>query len=104
MFDFIASFMYEYDAPVAEKRAAALSLDRSLLADLLGEPEFRELLDSDTIDAVENDLQHLSDDRKVRSLDATHDLLRDLGPLTRQDVRSTPRRHRERRRRGSESW
>ncbi|MGI9528602.1 MAG: DNA glycosylase AlkZ-like family protein, partial [Acidimicrobiia bacterium] len=87
MFDFIASFMYEYDAPVAEKRAAALSLDRSLLADLLGEPEFRELLDSDTIDAVENDLQHLSEDRMVRSLDATHDLLRDLGPLTRQDVR-----------------
>lgn len=86
MFDFIASFMYEYDAPVAEKRAAALSLDRSLLADLLGEPEFRELLDSDTIDAVESDLQHLSEDRKVKSLDATHDLLRDLGPLTLEEV------------------
>ena len=46
MFDFIASFMYEYDAPVAERRATALTLDRSLLAELLGEPEFRDLLDA----------------------------------------------------------
>ena len=87
MFDFIASFMYEYDAPVAEKRIAALSLDRSLLADLLGEPEFRDLLDPEVIDAVEADLQHLSEDRRARSLDATHDLLRDLGPLTLGDIR-----------------
>jgi ATP-dependent Lhr-like helicase len=87
MFDFIASFMYEYDAPVAEKRAAALTLDRSLLADLLGEPEFRDLLDADVIDAVEADLQHLSKDRKIRSLDTTHDLLRDLGPLSEDEVR-----------------
>jgi ATP-dependent Lhr-like helicase len=82
MFDFIASFMYEYDAPLAERRAAALALDRSLLADLLGEPEFRELLDSDAIDSVEADLQHLSEDRKARSLDAIADMLRDIGPLS----------------------
>ena len=87
MFDFIASFMYEYDAPVAERRAAALTLDRALLADLLGEPEFRDLLDAEVIDAVEADLQHLSDERKVRSLDGVHDLLRDLGPLTETGIR-----------------
>ena len=81
MFDFIASFMYEYDAPLAEKRAAALALDRSLLADLLGEPEFRELLDSDVVASVEADLQHLSDERRISTRDAVADLLRDVGPL-----------------------
>jgi ATP-dependent Lhr-like helicase len=82
MFDFIASFMYEYDAPLAERRAAVLALDRSLLAELLGEPEFRELLDANVVEAVEADLQHLSEERKVRSMDGVHDLLNDIGPLS----------------------
>ena len=86
MFDFIASFMYEYDAPVAERRAAALTLDRTLLADLLGEPAFRELLDADAIASVEADLQHLSVDRQVRSLDGMSDLLRDVGPLSLEEA------------------
>ena len=86
-FDFIASFMYDYDAPVAERRAAALSLDRSLLADLLGEPEFRDLLDATAIDDVERDLQRLTDDRAARSADAIHDLLLHLGPLGADDLR-----------------
>jgi ATP-dependent helicase Lhr and Lhr-like helicase len=88
MFDFVASFMYEYDAPVAERRATALMLDRSLLAELLGEPEFRELLDPTVIDEVEADLQHLSEDRRVRSADGLADLLRDLGPLGVDDIRA----------------
>lgn len=86
MFDFIASFMYEYDAPVAERRAEALTLDRTLLADLLGEPAFRELLDADAIASVEADLQHLSAERMVRSLDAMSDLLTDVGPLSLEDA------------------
>ena len=81
-FDFVAAFMYEYDAPVAERRAMALTLDRTLLAELLGEPAFRDLLDADVIGAVEDDLQHRSEERQARSPDALHDLLRDLGPLT----------------------
>jgi len=86
MFDFIASFMYEYDAPVAERRATALTLDRTLLADLLGEPAFRELLDADAIASVEADLQHLSAERMVRSLDGMSDLLRDIGPLSLEEA------------------
>jgi ATP-dependent helicase Lhr and Lhr-like helicase len=86
-FDFVASFMYDYDAPIAERRATALSLDRSLLADLFGEPEFRDLLDTDAISQVETDLQHLAADRKARSADAIHDLLLHLGPLDINDVR-----------------
>ncbi|GMQ97902.1 MAG: ATP-dependent helicase [Acidimicrobiia bacterium] len=91
MFDFIASFMYEYDAPLAERRAAALALDRDLLADLLGEPEFRDLLDADVIATVEADLQHLSEDRQVRSMDAVHDVLRDLGPLDLAGIKARTR-------------
>jgi ATP-dependent Lhr-like helicase len=86
MFDFVASFMYEYDAPIAEKRAAALTLDRSLLAELLGEPELRELLDRDVIEQVECELQHLTPDRAARTADGIHDLLRDLGPLTEAEI------------------
>ncbi len=82
MFDFIASFMYEYDAPIAEKRAAALTLDRSLLRELLGDPQFRDLLDSDVIAAVEAELQRLAAERRIASPDALHDALRDLGPLS----------------------
>jgi len=81
MFDFIASFMYEYDAPLAEKRAAALTLDRSLLRELLGDPQFRELLDADVVAAVELEIQRLAPDRKIRSADDLHDALRSLGPL-----------------------
>ncbi|NIS37040.1 MAG: hypothetical protein GWN79_02465, partial [Actinobacteria bacterium] len=87
-FDFIASFMYEYDAPIAEKRAAALTLDRSLLRELLGEPEFRELLDADVIEAVELELQRLAEGRKIRSADQLHDALRDLGPLSASGIRA----------------
>ncbi len=86
MFDFIASFMYEYDAPVAEKRAAALTLDRSLLREILGDPEFRDLLDPDVVESVELDLQRLSAERRITSRDHLHDMLRDLGPLTTTEV------------------
>lgn len=82
MLDFVASFMYEYDAPVAERRAAALTLDRTLLADLLGEPSFRELLDVDAVASVEADLQYLSAERRVRSSDAMSDMVKDIGPLS----------------------
>jgi ATP-dependent helicase Lhr and Lhr-like helicase len=86
MFDFVASFMYEYDAPLAEKQAAALTLDRSLLQELLGEPEFRELLDAEVIADLELELQWLTPQRTVTSSDGLHDLLRDLGPLTTQEI------------------
>ncbi|MCB2222890.1 MAG: DEAD/DEAH box helicase [Actinobacteria bacterium] len=82
-FDFIASFMYEYDAPPAERRAMALTIDRDLLRDLLGEPELRELLSPDVIAEVELELQHLAPERAARGVDGLHDLLRDLGPLDR---------------------
>ncbi len=86
MFDFIASYMYEYDAPLAEKRAAALTLDRNLLQELLGDPQFRDLLDAEVIADVELGLQHLSEDRKLRGPDAVDDALRYLGPLSSDEL------------------
>jgi ATP-dependent Lhr-like helicase len=81
-FSYVAAFMYEGDAPLAERRAQALSLDRSLLAEIMGREELRELLDAAALDELELDLQMLSERRKIRSADALHDALRSLGDLT----------------------
>ncbi|MCA9821932.1 MAG: DEAD/DEAH box helicase, partial [Dehalococcoidia bacterium] len=86
LFDYIAAYMYEGDAPLAERRAQALALDRTLLRDLLGEDELRELLDADAMDALELDLQGLGEDRQARNADQTHDLLRRVGDLTELDI------------------
>src|SRR3954447_19177564 len=58
LFDYVASYMYEGDTPNAERRAAALSLDRDLLRELLGQEALRELIDPGALDQVEADLQH----------------------------------------------
>ncbi len=81
LFDYVAAYMYEGDAPLAERRAQALTLDRNLLKDLLGEAELRELLDAAAIDDLELELQCLVDGRKARNTDQLHDLLRRLGDL-----------------------
>ena len=86
LFSFVAAYLYEADAPLAERRAAALTLDRDLLRELLGEGELRELIDPEVVAAVELELQHLTDNRRATSPDRLHDLLRDLGPLSIEDI------------------
>ena len=86
LFNWIAAYMYEGDAPLAERRAAALALDRDLLRDLLGAEELRELLDPGVLADVELDLQHLSDGRRARSADELHDVLRRVGDLTATEI------------------
>ncbi|MFZ0625961.1 MAG: DEAD/DEAH box helicase [Acidimicrobiia bacterium] len=81
LFSFIAAYLYEADAPLAERRAAALTLDRELLRELLGEGELRELIDPEVVAGVELELQHLTENRRIVRPDGIHDLLRDLGPL-----------------------
>ncbi len=82
LFDYVATYMYEGDTPNAERRAAALSLDRDLLRELLGQEELRDLIDAGALAAVEADLQWLSDDRRVATRDQLHDMLRVLGDLS----------------------
>lgn len=86
LFGYVAAFMYEGDNPIAERRAAALSLDQGLLAELLGRAELRELLDPDSLAELERELQRLTDDRRARDAEGVADLLRLLGPLTTAEV------------------
>ena len=74
--------MYEGDTPNAERRAAALSLDRELLRELLGQEELRDLIDPGALAQVEDDLQFLSDMRRATGRDGLHDVLRGVGDLT----------------------
>jgi ATP-dependent Lhr-like helicase len=86
LFDYVATYMYEGDTPNAERRAAALSLDRDLLRELLGQEELRELIDPGALARVEDDLQHRSELTRARSRDALHDVLRRVGDLTVAEV------------------
>ncbi|MCU0482831.1 MAG: DEAD/DEAH box helicase, partial [Chloroflexi bacterium] len=86
LFDYIATYMYEGDAPLAEQRAQALALDRDLLRELLGQEELRELLDPEALEATELSLQALADDRRAGSVDQVHDLLRRVGDLSEDEV------------------
>jgi ATP-dependent helicase Lhr and Lhr-like helicase len=76
LFDYIATYMYEDDTPPAERRAQALSLDRDLLRELLGQEELRDLLDADAVDEVERQLQG-----EPATPDHLHDKLRLRGDL-----------------------
>ncbi|WP_243062328.1 DEAD/DEAH box helicase [Humibacter sp. RRB41] len=82
LFGYVAAFMYEGDSPLAERRAAALAVDASLLSELLGRAELRELLDPAVIERVEQEVQRLAPDRRMFGLEGAADLLRLLGPLT----------------------
>ena len=86
LFGYVASFLYEGDTPLAERRAAALTLDPTLLAELLGRAELRELLDPEVIERTEAELQRLADDRRVAGVEGAADLLRLLGPLSAEEV------------------
>jgi ATP-dependent Lhr-like helicase len=82
LFGYVGQFLYNTDAPLAERKAAALSLDPSLLAELLGRDELRELLDADVVEDTEHQLQRLAEDRRMRGAEGLADLLRLLGPLS----------------------
>ncbi|QJY47332.1 ATP-dependent helicase [Pseudonocardia broussonetiae] len=86
LFGYVGMFLYEADAPLAERRAAALSLDSTLLAELLGSEAIRELLDPEVLAEVEASLQRLAEDRHVRDAEGTADLLRFLGDLTTEEA------------------
>ena len=86
LFGYVAAFMYEGDNPLAERRAAALSLDQGLLAELLGRAELRELLDPQVLEELESELQRLAPDRRAKDAEGVADLLRLLGPLTTGEV------------------
>ncbi|MDZ3744466.1 DEAD/DEAH box helicase [Pseudoglutamicibacter cumminsii] len=86
LFGYVAQFLYEGDSPLAERRAAALSLDPKLLNEILGRGELRELLDADIIAAVEAEAQRLAPSRRAWGLEGAADVLRVLGPLNAEEL------------------
>src|SRR5687767_9938464 len=86
LFSYVANYIYDGDAPLAERRAQALSVDQAQLRELLGDAELRELLDPDALAAIERQLQHLDEKYKVKSPDGIHDLLIRIGDLSKAEV------------------
>ena len=86
LFTYVGNFVYDGDAPLAERRAQALTVDPAQLRALLGEAELRELLDADVLAGLELELQHLVPERAARHADSVHDLLLRLGDLTRDEL------------------
>ena len=85
-FSYVSAFMYEGDVPLAERRAQALSLDRSLLAEIMGRQELRDLIDEGALTSLELDLQMLSEERKISNIDFLHDALRLVGDLSQDEI------------------
>jgi ATP-dependent Lhr-like helicase len=89
LFGYVAQFLYEGDSPLAERRAAALSLDPQLLAELLGRGEgasLRDLLDPAALRRTEEDLQRLTPLRRARTQEHVADLVRVIGPMSTAEV------------------
>jgi ATP-dependent Lhr-like helicase len=86
LFSYVANYIYDGDAPLAERRAQALSVDQAQLRELLGDAELRELLDPEALDLIERQLQHLDASYRIRSADSLHDLLIQIGDLTADEI------------------
>ena len=86
LFDYVATYMYEGDTPSAERRAVALSLDRELLRELLGQEELRELIDPGALARLEDDLQRRSELTRATDRDGLHDVLRQVGDLSADEI------------------
>ncbi len=86
LFSYVANYLYDGDAPLAERRAQALAIDQAQLRELLGEAELRELLDPDALAEVERQLQHLDPAYHAKTVDGVHDVLLRLGDLTEDEV------------------
>ncbi len=87
LFSYVANYIYDGDAPLAERRAQALSIDQEQLRELMGDADLRELLDPEAIAEVEEQLQSLGEISAARSMDAMHDMLLRLGDLSREELR-----------------
>src|ERR1700733_4090009 len=86
LFSYVANYIYDGDAPLAERRAQALSIDQSQLQEILGDTDLRELLDQAALDEVEAPLQSLDPEFQARHADGVHDLLLKLGDLTEAEI------------------
>jgi ATP-dependent helicase Lhr and Lhr-like helicase len=87
LFSYVANYIYDGDAPLAERRAQALSIDQDQLRELMGDADLRELLDVNAIEETEEQLQCLAEMYQARNMDGVHDLLMRVGDLTNAELR-----------------
>ena len=90
LFTYTANFLYNGDAPLAERCAATLALDHVQLRELLGDAQLRELLDPEVIDHLTIELQRKNQNHALREADALHDLLRFVGDLSQDELSGWP--------------
>jgi ATP-dependent Lhr-like helicase len=88
LFSYVANYIYDGDAPLAERRAQALTIDQEQLRDLLGDADLRELLDPNALQEVEEQLQGITENHRARSADGIHDLLLRIGDLSHNELAS----------------
>lgn len=88
LFSYVANYIYDGDAPLAERRAQALTIDQEQLRELMGEADLRELLDANALDETERELQCLVESRRVRDMDGVNDMLLRLGDLSGEELRA----------------
>lgn len=86
LFEYVAEHLYDGDAPAAERRAAALSLDPALLAELLGSSGLRDLLDPAVLVQTQQRLQRTGERYRASGVEGVADLLRQLGPLSAREL------------------
>ncbi len=86
LFSYVASFIYDGDAPLAERRAQALAVDQTQLREIIGDAELRELLDAESMQALELELQRRDPRFQARSADGVHDMLLSIGDLSRTEI------------------
>ncbi len=86
LFGNVANYIYDGDAPLAERRAQALAIDLDQLRELMGDADLRELLDMGAIEEIEEQLQCVVEPYKARGMDGVHDLLLRMGDLTRAEI------------------
>ena len=86
LFEYVAEHLYDGDAPAAERRAAALSLDPALLAELLGSSGLRDLLDPAVLVQTQQRLQRTGERYRACGVEGVADLLRQLGPLSAREL------------------
>jgi ATP-dependent Lhr-like helicase len=86
LFGYVANYIYDGDAPLAERRAQALAIDQTQLRELLGEAELRELLDPEALESTERQRQMIDARHKPKTADGVHDLLLRLGDLTPAEI------------------
>ncbi|WP_370561395.1 Lhr family helicase [Edaphobacter albus] len=86
LFGYVANYIYDGDAPLAERRAQTLSIDLEQLRDLMGDADLRELLDANAIEETEVQLQCISASFRARTMDGVHDMLLRIGDLSRDEL------------------